>query len=427
MSFSPAVENRPPGSRDISLRWVAVTIFILSSTLNYLDRNLLAVLAPLILAEFQLKQTGFGFLISTFSIAYAASSLAVGWFLDRAGVNRGISAAVGWWSAAAAATGLVRNVPGLVVCRAALGIGEAAGVPAVGKLNGLYLKAEERATGAALNQVGLSLGAILAPLWIGIAYRYSWRVPFVIVGLLGFLWIPLWLWVNRTIRPAFGSDTKDSGISAGAQYEWKDDASIAGLRLLLDRKLILLVAANILWMGAYSLWSNWIALYLTNVQGLTLQQAAAYIWIPPLISNAGGFFGGWLSQRWMRRGGEAVASRCRAVAWSAAGMLVTLLLPFASGPGPATVVISASFFFALAGSVNIYAIPIDLYGPARSGLAIAALVFAFGVLQTAISPLIGYLSDRQLYTGVAWIVTVPPLVTILVLRSLEKIHRQHGS
>jgi MFS transporter, ACS family, aldohexuronate transporter len=422
MAFSPAVENTRPGSREVSLRWVAVTIFILSSTLNYLDRNLIAVLAPLILADFQLKQTGFGFLISAFSFAYAGSSLLVGWFLDRAGINRGISVAVGWWSAAAVGSGLVRTLPGLTLCRAALGIGEAAGVPAVGKVNGLYLKAEERAMGAALNQVGLSLGAILAPLWIGVAYRYSWRAPFVVVGLLGFLWIPLWLWVNRVIRPAFGSDDANATTSPGLQYEWKHEPATAGFRLLLDRKLMLLVLANVLWMGAYSLWSNWITLYLTNVQGLTLKQSAAYVWIPPLVSNAGGFFGGWLSQRWMRRGGEAVASRCRAVAWSAAGMLVTLLLPLATGAVSATIVISLSFFFALAGSVNIYAIPIDLYGPARSGLAIATLVFAFGVLQTFISPLIGYLADHRLYTAVVWLITIPPLLTIFVLRSLQKRH-----
>jgi hypothetical protein len=96
-------------------------------------------------------------------------------------------------------------------------------------------------------------------------------------------------------------------------------------------------------------------------------------------------------------------------------MFVTLLLPFAAGPRVATAIISVSFFFALAGSVNIYAIPIDLYGPARSGLAIAALVFAFGFLQTLISPLIGYLADHQLYMSVVWLVTIPPLLSAVVL------------
>ena len=83
------------------------------------------------------------------------------------------------------------------------------------------------------------------------------------------------------------------------------------------------------------------------------------------------------------------------------------MLPVAEDARWATVIISASFFFALAGSVNIYALPIDLYGPQRSGMAIAALTCAFGLLQTVISPLIGFLADHHLYTQVVWMVTAP--------------------
>ena len=401
MSSSLSAPHLSASSPAHSLRWVAVGVFILSSTLNYLDRNLLSTLAPLIMAEFAFNQTGFGFLLSAFSISYAAASLFVGWFLDRVGVNRGISAAVGWWSAAAVASGLTGGFRAFAICRVALGIGESAGVPAVGKLNGTYLQPEERALGAALNQVGLSLGQILAPLWIAVAYRYSWRTPFVIVGALGFVWIPLWWAVSSRIKPAFP--------------EYPESRPRSSVRLLLDRNLILLVIANILWMGAYSLWSSWTTLYLTRVQGITLQQSAKYVWIPMLVSNAGAFFGGWLSKRWARRTGQPIPARCRAIWWSAAGMLLTLLLPFAHGPGWATAVISVSFFFNLSGSVNIYALPIDLYGAARSGLAISSLVFAFGILQTFISPVIGYLADHKLYTAVVWMVALPPVMSALVL------------
>lgn len=387
------------------LRWLAFSVFVISSTLNYLDRQLLATLAPLIMAELAFNQTGFGFLISAFSIAYAASSLIAGWLLDRAGVNRGMTAAVSWWSAAAVATGFTRGLGGLVVCRAALGIGESAGVPATGKLNGMYLKPEERALGAAVNQIGLSLGLAIAPLWISIARTYSWRTPFVITGLFGFLWIPIWLAVSRVIPPR----------QASLEFQPGDSHAHRGFSLLRERSLILVVAANVLWMGSYSLWSNWTTLYLTRVHNLTLQESARYVWIPPLISNLGGFFGGWMSLRWVKNGIEPVAARRRTVWVSALGSLVTLLLPFAPDARWATTIISTSFFFALAGSVNIYAIPIDLYGAARSGLAISALTCAYGILQTVISPIIGYLSDHKLYTQVVWIVTVPPILSSLVL------------
>src|SRR5579875_3509156 len=109
-------------------RWVAVSVFIISSTLNYLDRQLLVFLAPLIIKDLHLTQTRFGLLISAFSIAYAASSLLTGWFLDKAGINKASSLAVSWWSVAATFTALTRGLAGLGVCRAALGIGESAGV-----------------------------------------------------------------------------------------------------------------------------------------------------------------------------------------------------------------------------------------------------------------------------------------------------------
>jgi ACS family hexuronate transporter-like MFS transporter len=332
-----------------------------------------------------------------------------GWFLDRVGVNRGMSVAVSWWSAAAVATGFTRGLGGLVICRAALGLGESAGVPAAGKLNGMYLKPEERALGAAVNQIGLSLGLAIAPLWISIARTHTWRTPFVITGLFGFLWIPLWLAVSGFIPPQQGSSEVASRHSQVSR----------GFSLLRDRSLILVVAANVLWMGSYSLWSNWTTLYLTRVHSLTLQESARYVWIPPLISNLGGFFGGWMSLRWVKHGIEPVAARRKAVWVSALGSLVTLVLPFAADARWATGIISISFFFALAGSVNIYAIPIDLYGAARSGLAISALTCAYGILQTVISPIIGYLSDHKLYTEVVWIVAVPPILSSLALMGVE--------
>lgn len=390
-----------------SLRWVAVTIFIVSSTLNYLDRALLATLAPLLMAELHFTQTGFGLLISAFSFAYAASSIATGWFLDRVGVTRGITLAVGWWSAAAVSTGWIRGFDSLAFCRAALGIGESAGVPAVGKLNGLYLKPEERALGAAVNQIGLSVGLAIAPLSVAIAEQHGWRTPFIVVGALGFLWIPLWLVVNRKIPPRY------------AHVEFTVHTSTANsFALLRDRQLIVLVIANVLWMGSYSLWSNWITLYLTRVHGLTLRQSAQYVWIPPLLSNIGGFFGGWLSLLSMRRSLNPVTARRRAVWVSAAGSMLTLALPFAHSPASATGIISVSYFFALAGSVNIYALPIDIFGPARAGLAIAALTAAFGLLQTVISPLIGYLSDHKLYNEVIWFTTAPLILSACVLQLL---------
>ncbi|MGH9608916.1 MAG: MFS transporter [Bryobacteraceae bacterium] len=389
------------------MRWLAYAAFVSSSTLNYLDRQLLATLAPLLMVQLHFDQTGFGFLISAFSIAYAASSLATGWFLDRVGVNRGMTTAVSWWSVSAIATGLASSFGGLLGCRIALGIGESPAVPAAGKVNGMYLKPEERALGAAVNGIGISLGLAIAPLFIGIALAHGWQTPFMLTGLLGFVWIPVWLLTSRAIRPS----QEQQKAAAPVRPEFS---------MLRERNLILLVIATILWMGSYSLWSNWTTLYLTQVTHLTLKQTAAYVWIPPLVSNVGGFFGGWLSLRWMRRKATPIAARQRAIWVSAIGSLLTLLLPLAPNAAWATACISVSFFFALSGSVNLYALPIDIYGAARSGLAIAALTCAYGFLQTVISPLIGYLADHKLYTDVVWIASLPLLAGACVLMGLRE-------
>jgi ACS family hexuronate transporter-like MFS transporter len=381
-------------------RWFAVLIFVLSSTLNFLDRQLLSVLAPLILADLHSNQLAFGYILSAFSIAYAICSLFAGLLLDRFGLNKSIAVAVAWWSGASISTIFTQGFRGLLAARVGLAIGESAGVPSFGKLNAIYLKPSERALGTATNQVGLSAGAMIAPLAIGIAANYGWRAPFALSGALGLMWIPVWLVVSRSIPP-----TQVSVSQSPTQ----------NLRMFADINIWLLICANVLWMGSYSLWLNWTTLYLTHVHHLSLKETAHYVWIPPLVSNLGGFFGGWLSFRWINRGTEAVSARRRAIWVSAAGALATLTLPLAPGPASATALISLSFFFSLAGSVNIYALPIDIFGADSAGTAIAALTFAFGLLQAGLSPVIGFLSDRHLYNQVVWLVTLPLFCSAAVL------------
>src|SRR5206468_11855752 len=186
------------------------------------------------------------------------------------------------------------------------------------------------------------------------AMKYSWRRPFVVTGIVSLLWIPVWLVVNRFIPARV--DMPQDPLRKSSSF-----------RLLLDPALLRLVLANVLWMGGYSLWSNWMTFYLIGVYRVDLRTANNYSWIPPLVSNFGGFFGGWLSLYWIRKSVAPVSARRRAVWVSALASLLALLLPLAPNIKWATVLISANFFFLLAGSVNIYALPIDLFGAAQAG------------------------------------------------------------
>ena len=161
-------------------RWLVISIFFLSSSINYLDRQELATLAPVLRTEFHLSNLDYGWILAAVSITYAAAAPFAGLLIDRIGLNRGISLALGLWSLAGITTGFTRGLGGLVACRAWLGLAEAGGIPAAGKAMHEYLAPEERALGNGLNQAAVFLGATLAPpvaTWL--AVRYQWRAAFV--------------------------------------------------------------------------------------------------------------------------------------------------------------------------------------------------------------------------------------------------------
>lgn len=401
---SPAIPPKPrtvPGSE--AARWTAVSVFALASAWNYLDRLTLSAAAPRIMAEFHLNKTDYGWLLSAFSFSYTFASPAVGWFLDRLGLETGIVWAVALWSLAAALCGWTRSLGQLIGARVFLGIWESAGVPAAGKLNAIYLEPKNRAMGAAVTQVGLSIGGIGAPLLVGTLA--GWRSPFFVCAALGFAWIPVWIAVRRKVRP---------------YREVPPQRRPGALRLLRDSKLLLLVGANILWMGIYTLWSNWTTVFLVQSYGLTTEAASWYAWVPPVASTLGGFAGGWISRRSIQRGMLPVSARVLAALVSAIGCLVTVFVPLSPTPLWAMLAISASYFWVTAGSCNLYTIPLDIWGGEHAGTAISALVFAYGLLQTVISPVIGSLVDHFGFTPVCWLVALPPLAGWLLLRAIGK-------
>jgi ACS family hexuronate transporter-like MFS transporter len=385
-------------------RWGVVSVFALASTWNYLDRNILAAAVPRVRAEFHLNNTQYGWVLSAFSLAYALASPATGWLLDWLGVEIAMAWAVVLWSATSVLGGLSRGFGQLLGARTLLGAFESAGVPAAGKLNASYLEPKNRAIGAAMTQVGLSIAGLTAP-WL-VAALPGWRQPLFVCAALGLVWVPLFLIVARRVAP----------------YEvLPPQRERGGLKLLGDRRLQVLVIASMLWMGSYSLWTNWTTAYLAYAFHLTVKSVALFAWIPPVAGTVGAFFGGWLSRRAIQRGQAPATARISAVLISAIGALIILALPFCGSPLVATAVISASFFWATAGSVNVYTIPVDIWGGARAGTAISALVFGYGILQAVISPLIGSIVDHLGYAPAFWLVGLTPLAAWWLLRSLRTV------
>ena len=175
--------------------------------------------------------------------------------------------------------------------------------------------------GTAVNQLGITLGMMGAPLLAGwVALQYGWRAAFVATGLIGFLWIPLWLATARRIRP---------GAASTAAPPVGD--------MIRDPRLWGLAMANVLMMTVYSLWTNWTTLYLVTAHSLSQVEANQRLaWIPPVFASLGGLAGGWLSMRWARAGVEVQEARMRASLVSALFLLATAAVPWMPNAGWAT-------------------------------------------------------------------------------------------
>jgi ACS family hexuronate transporter-like MFS transporter len=385
----------------VPLRWLVMSVFVLSGALNYLDRQILAALAPLLRSEFNLTNAGYGMVLAVFSITYAVSSPLAGLLIDRIGLNRGISFSVGVWSLAGVATGFVRGLPGLLGCRALLGAAESGGVPAVGKALVTYLLPKERALGNALSQIGLSLGAIAAPpLATWFALRHGWRSAFVFTGMLGLFWIPLWLWTSRRAPPA---------------PEESSEGPRSSVSLVGDIRLWGFVAANILSMPVYTLWSNWTTLYLKDAQGASLIQANLLAPIPNFFAYAGGLAGGWLSLKWAGAGQSGLEARRKVCKASAFALVATAAVPLMPSPVWATAAISLSFFFIAAWSVNLYTMPLDAFGARHAAFSVAMLTGAYGAMQTVVSPVIGAVVDSHGYAPVCLVAAFMPMAAYGIL------------
>lgn len=385
-------------------RWLAVGFFMLSSALNYLDRQILGAVAPTLKLEFNLTNEDYGLMLSLFSITYALASPVMGLFLDRVGLTRGISVALGLWSIAGVGTGLVSGFTGLLTMRALLGIGEAAGIPSTGKVGHQYLDAKERGVGAALSQIGLSMGSIAAPWLVNlVAPQYGWRGAFVVAGLLGFIWLPLWWLISARVKPATVPDT--GGVSTAD--------------MLRDRQLWGFVLANLCSMTVYTLWTNWTTLFLTQQYKLSQTQANELAPLPHFFAYFGGLTAGFISYRLIARGWSPLAARRRTLAICAVCMTTTAAAPLMPNPLLGALAASVSFFWASGWGVSLYTMPVDAYGT-RAAFGVSLLTMAYGILQIFVSPLIGKTIDRVGFGPVCLVAGLMPLVGLTIVMLTRK-------
>jgi ACS family hexuronate transporter-like MFS transporter len=394
---------------DRQLRWLAVSVLVVSSALNYLDRMVLSALMPTLRTEFGIRAEDLGMIVAAFSLPYACASPFMGLLVDRFGLKWGAALVVGLWSAVGMGTSFAAGFGALMVCRALLGLAESGGIPVTGKGFAVYLEPHDRAMGAAISQIGLTVGTMAAPVLTEfLSARYGWRSAFLVTGLLGFVWIPLWLFTAGRVRPVqVTSDPVAVGLGA----------------ILQERRFLGLIAANVLAMTTYSLWGNWTTLFLVTGYGLSQSEAnLRYVWIPPVFATLGGLFGGWLAQRLIRAGGDLIPTRIHISIIASVFVLATAAAPVAGSPALAIALVSLSLFATTCQSVNYYSIPLDLFGAGRAAFAVSLLTGVFGLMQVVLSLQIGRWLDRVGWQPVCLAVATLPLLSALFLKALFRSH-----
>jgi ACS family hexuronate transporter-like MFS transporter len=285
-----SLENRRTAGIEgpVTMRWLPAFAMMLVSTISYIDRNTLALLAPTILRDARLSNEQYGFIISAFSIAYMAANPLWGAILDRIGVRRGMTAAVSLWTLASISHVFAFGFQGFAAARAVLGFGEGATFPGSLRTVVQTLPPEQRSRGIAVSYSGGSLGAVITPLVVTpIAALWGWRGAFWATGASGAAWLLLWSALSRREDIA------------------RIPARVRGhAPKLRDPRVWAFIAAYA--MGAFP--SGFVlyqaSIYLTAVFGKSQVEIGKVLWIPPLGWEVGYFFWGWAMDRFtgaMRR------------------------------------------------------------------------------------------------------------------------------
>ena len=176
-----------------NIRWFMLSLVFLATTINYLDRQVMGLLKPVLEKEFSWDEKDYSYIVMAFTTTYAIGYLAMGRFIDRVGTKIGYAVSLIVWSLASIGHGFVKSTVGFLIARGTLGISEAGNFPAAIKSVAEWFPKKERALATGIFNSGATVGAILAPLLVPIILaHYGWRETFVWIGALGLLWIVLW-------------------------------------------------------------------------------------------------------------------------------------------------------------------------------------------------------------------------------------------
>lgn len=327
-------------------RWIICSLLFLATTINYLDRQVLSLLHPMLEEEFKWTNTDYANITAAFQFVYALSMLFAGRIIDKLGTKWGFALAIIVWSIAAiihalaiplgervvvilswmGISGLSVSVIGFTISRALLGIGESGNFPAAIKATAEYFPKKERSLATGIFNSGATVGAILAPLTVPwIALHWGWQNTFVVVGLIGFFWLILWFWLYEipenqkrlTVEELayIRSDQDVQPIQKTSQVD-----SISWYNLLGYKQTWAFVFGKFLTDGVWWFFLFWLPSYLKaeyNMVGTEIMLPLAVLYTLTMFGSIGG---GWFPMYYIKKGYTAYDGRMKA-------MLIIALFP----------------------------------------------------------------------------------------------------
>ncbi len=363
----------------IGYRWTVCALLFVVTTINYVDRQVLGILAPTLQRELGWSEAAYGDVVSWFSLPYAFAFLAAGRLFDRIGVRRGFAAAVIAWSLAAIAHAFARTTAMFSAARALLGVAESANFPGAIKAVAEWFPKQERALATGIFNAGTNTGAIITPLLVPwIALTWGWQWAFIATGSLGFFWLLLWLAVYRSpdANPRVSSDElahirSDPPDADNARVPW---IRLLGLRQTWAFAVGKLLADPIWWFYLY-----WLPKFLDARYGIKLAHVALPLIVVYVVADVGSVGGGWLSSILIKRGWTI--NRARKTAMLAMALLIvpTAFAPLAGSLWAAVAIVSVAAAAHQAWSANVYTLASDMFPRAAVGSVVGIGAFAGGI------------------------------------------------
>ena len=361
-------------------RWAIIALLFFATTVNYIDRTMLGLLAPTLQTELNWNEDDYGNIVTAFQAAYALGFLFMGYVIDRFGPKIGYAIAISIWTVGHVAHGFGGSVASFMAARAVLGVGEAGHFPAVVRSSSEWFPQKERAYAIGWVNSGTTIGVILtAPtLWLFMqALGLGWRETFIYSGAFGVVLLGLWLWLY--------SNPRESGKVSEGELKWIEHdppekiEKIGWSRIVRKREAWAFASAKFLTDPVWFLMLFWLPKYFSTTYNVDLKIVLLPMILMYLLSDVGSIAGGWLSSRLIQRG--RTPNFARKVTMIIAGLCVLPLL-FVTGVSNmwlAVLLIGIALAGHQAFSTNLLSIPPDMFPKRAVGSVIGLGGFAGGI------------------------------------------------